>query len=95
MDVVYSHVCGLDVHKKNVVACIITPDHKETRTFSTMTDDLLAKWIASLLRHGLLQGSYIPNREQRELRELIRYRRSLIEERVILIFLPENLHLGR
>jgi transposase len=28
-----------------------------------------------------LKGSYIPNREQRELRELIRYRRSLIEER--------------
>ena len=40
-----------------------------------------AEWIAGLLRHGLLQASYIPNREQRELRELIRYRRSLIEER--------------
>ncbi len=25
MDVVYSHVCGLDVHKKNIVACAITP----------------------------------------------------------------------
>lgn len=42
MDVVYSHVCGLDVHKKNVVACIITPNPKEIRTFSTMTEDLLA-----------------------------------------------------
>ncbi|WP_126425848.1 IS110 family transposase [Brevibacillus marinus] len=138
MDVVYSHVCGLDVHKKNVVACVITPQAKEIRTFSTMTEDLLslldwikqhgcthvamestgsywkpiynllemeglqtlvvnakhiknvpgrktdvkdAEWIAGLLRHGLLQGSFIPNREQRELRELIRYRRSLIEER--------------
>ena len=40
-----------------------------------------AEWIAGLLRHGLLQASYIPNREQRELRELIRYRRSLIDER--------------
>ncbi len=39
------------------------------------------EWIASLLKHGLLKGSYIPSREQRELRELIRYRRSLIEER--------------
>jgi len=138
MEVVYSHCCGLDVHKKTVVACIITPETKEIRTFSTMTDDLIsmvdwiktkgcthvamestgsywkpiynllelegiqalvvnakhiknvpgrktdvkdAEWIAGLLRHGLLQGSYIPSRDQRELRELIRYRRSLIEER--------------
>lgn len=138
MDIVYSHVCGLDVHKKNVVACVLTPDEKEIRTFSTMTEDLIqmvdwiiskgcthvamestgsfwkpiynllemenlevlvvnakhiknvpgrktdvkdAEWIASLLKHGLLKGSYIPSREQRELRELIRYRRSLIDER--------------
>ncbi len=45
------------------------------------TDVKDAEWIASLLKHGLLKGSYIPSREQRELRELIRYRRSLIEER--------------
>ncbi len=45
------------------------------------TDVKDAEWIARLLRHGLLKGSYIPKREQRELRELIRYRRSLIEER--------------
>src|SRR5579875_1982331 len=138
MDVVYERCCGLDVHKKMVVACVLTPESKEIRTFSTMTEDLLemvnwleqhgcthvamestasfwkpicnllesadfqvfvvnakhmknvpgrktdvkdAEWIAGLLRHGLLQASYIPNREQRELRELIRYRRSLIDER--------------
>jgi transposase len=45
------------------------------------TDVKDSEWIAELLRHGLLQGSYIPNREQRELRELVRYRRSLIQER--------------
>lgn len=45
------------------------------------TDVKDAEWIADLLRHGLLQGSFIPDREQRELRELVRYRRSLIEER--------------
>ncbi|WP_332635057.1 IS110 family transposase [Halalkalibacter flavus] len=45
------------------------------------TDVKDAEWIAKLLRHGLLQPSYIPSREQRELRELVRYRRSLIEER--------------
>ncbi|WP_026961917.1 IS110 family transposase [Alicyclobacillus herbarius] len=138
MDVVHERCCGLDVHKKMVVACVLTPETKEIRTFSTMTEDLLemvdwlqqyqcthvamestasfwkpiynllesadfqvlvvnakhmknvpgrktdvkdAEWIANLLRHGLLQASYIPNREQRELRELIRYRRSLIDER--------------
>lgn len=138
MDVMYTHCCGLDVHKKNVVACTLTPEGKEVRTFLTMTYDLIAlgdwlkskgcthvamestasywkpiynllelkefkvmvvnakhiknvpgrktdvkdaEWIAGLLQHGLLQGSYIPTREQRELRELIRYRRSMIDER--------------
>ncbi len=41
MDVVYSHVCGFNVHKKNIVACAITPKGKEIRTFETMTDDLI------------------------------------------------------
>jgi transposase len=45
------------------------------------TDVKDAQWIAELLRHGLLRGSYIPDRPQRELRELVRYRRSLIQER--------------
>lgn len=45
------------------------------------TDVKDAEWIAKLLRHRLVQGSYIPNREQRELREIIRYRQSIIEER--------------
>lgn len=138
MDVMYTHCCGLDVHKKNVVACTLTPEGKEIRTFLTMTYDLIAlgdwlkskgcthvamestasywkpiynlleleefnvmvvnakhiknvpgrktdvkdaEWIAGLLQHGLLRGSYIPTREQRELRELIRYRRSMIDER--------------
>lgn len=44
------------------------------------TDVKDAEWIADLLRHGLLRGSFIPERAQRELRELVRYRRSLIEE---------------
>lgn len=45
------------------------------------TDVKDAEWIAQLLRHGLLKASFIPNRNQRELRELVRYRRSIIEER--------------
>jgi hypothetical protein len=44
------------------------------------TDVKDAEWIANLLQHGLTQGSFIPSREQQELRELDRYRRSLIEE---------------
>ncbi|MBX6353496.1 MAG: IS110 family transposase [Thermoflavifilum sp.] len=138
MRVVHERCCGLDVHKNNVVACAITPETKEIRTFGTMTDELEcmvewilghgcthvamestgvywkpiynlledqdvevlvvnaqhikqvpgrktdvrdAEWIAELLRHGLLRGSYIPDRNQRELRELVRYRKSLIRER--------------
>jgi len=45
------------------------------------TDVKDAEWIADLLRHGLLKASFIPDREQRELREIARYRKSLIEER--------------
>jgi transposase len=45
------------------------------------TDIKDAEWIADLLRHGLLRASFIPEREQRELREIARYRKSLIEER--------------
>lgn len=138
MQILYERCCGLDVHKKSITACIITPKGKEIKTFGTMTGDILelvewikskncthvamestgvywkpiynlleteeietlvvnaqhikavpgrktdvkdAEWIAELLRHGLLKGSYIPKREQRELRELVRYRKSLINER--------------
>ena len=142
MDVVHARCCGIDVHKRTVVACLVvsTPDgapSKEVRTFGTMTQDLLrlaewltaagcthvamestgvywkpvynllesslevlvvnarhikavpgrktdvkdCEWIADLLRHGLLQPSFIPDRPQRELRELTRYRTSLIQER--------------
>jgi transposase len=45
------------------------------------TDVKDAEWIAELLRHGLLRASFIPDRPQRELRELTRYRTSLIRER--------------
>ena len=45
------------------------------------TDVKDAEWIADLLQHGLLQPSYIPDKDQRELRELVRYRKSLVGER--------------
>ncbi|MGE5582382.1 MAG: IS110 family transposase [Bacillota bacterium] len=138
MQIIYSHCCGLDVHKQTVVACFITPNGKEIRSFGTMTGSLLemadwlvanncqavamestgvywkpiynileatgikilvvnahhiknvpgrktdvkdSEWIADLLQHGLLHGSYIPDRDQRELRELVRYRTKLTQER--------------
>ena len=45
------------------------------------TDVHDSEWIADLLRHGLLRASFVPPRAQRELRELTRYRTSLIHER--------------
>jgi len=142
MEVAHERCCGLDVHKRIVVACLLTPGTRgqparEVRSFSTMTGGLLeladwlgaagcthvamestgsfwkpiyniledsftlllvnaqhlkavpgrktdvkdAEWIADLLRHGLLHPSFIPDRPGRELRELTRYRTSLIRER--------------
>jgi transposase len=142
VEVVHERCCGLDIHKKLIVACAITPGgggqpRKQARTVGTMTDELEqlsgwlseqgvthvamestgsywkpifnvleesfelllvnaqhlkavpgrktdmkdAEWIADLLRHGLLKASFIPDRDQRELRELVRYRTSLIQER--------------
>ena len=52
MDLVHTHCAGLDVHKKTVVTTIIVSDPKgglnnETRTFGTMTADLLvlSDWL--------------------------------------------------
>jgi transposase len=45
------------------------------------TDVKDAEWLAELLRYGLLRASFIPDRQQRELRELTRYRTALIRDR--------------
>jgi len=45
------------------------------------TDVKDAQWISDLVRHGLVKESYIPDRAQRELREMTRYRQDLIEEK--------------
>ena len=145
MDVVFTHCAGLDVHKKTVMACRVTPDPMgqqvdgimEVREFGTLTRDLLAlsdwlteagithvamestgeywkpvynllegtctvflvnaahvknvpgrktdradaRWLAKLMRYGLLQASFIPPMEQRDLRDLTRYRTKLVQER--------------
>jgi len=45
------------------------------------TDVKDAEWIAKLLSQGLLRASFIPDREQREMRELTRFRKNQMEER--------------
>ena len=68
MQVLYPRCCGLDIHKKFVVACVLitTPDgrvQKEVQTCSTMTHNLLAllDWLqATGCTHVALEstGSY-------------------------------------
>lgn len=135
---VVSRGCGLDVHKKTVVATIDGEGLKrETREFGTFTNSLTelkdwllengithvamestgvywkpvynvlepsgimvwivnarhvknvpghktdkkdSAWICKLLLAGLLKPSYIPPKEQRELRDLTRYRKKLIQD---------------
>ena len=138
MDKIYDKCCGIDVHKKLIVACFRQGNKQEIRDFGATTRELLemadwlkeggcemiamestasywkplyniletcelnamvvnashmkavpgrktdvkdAEWIADLLQHGLLTASYIPDKDQRELRELVRYRKSLVGER--------------
>ena len=135
---VYDTCCGIDVHKKLLVACLNRGTKQEVREFGATTRELLelldwlmksgcemvamestgsywkplfnilescnmpaivvnaqhmkavpgrktdvndAQWIAKLLQHGLLQPSFIPDKAQRELRELVSYRKSLVEDK--------------
>jgi len=45
------------------------------------TDVKDCEWIADLLQHGLLRGSFVPEQEQRDLRERTRYRARLSDDR--------------
>src|SRR5258705_11404091 len=48
MEVLYACCCGIDVHAKMLVACLLKQGKKEVRTFSTMTEDLLGllDWLS-------------------------------------------------
>ena len=138
METVYERCCGIDVHKRMIVAAMRKGRHVETRQFGTYTSSLRelsawlkesgcqmvamestgvywkplynifdlegidamvvnaqhmkavpgrktdvkdSEWIADLLQHGLLKASFIPDRNQREYRDLTRYRKSRVEER--------------
>jgi transposase len=45
------------------------------------TDVKDSEWLAHLVRHGLIRPSFVPPKPLRELRELLRYRRKLVESR--------------
>ena len=45
------------------------------------TDVKDGEWLADLLRHGLLKASFIPPAPIREMRDLVRYRKTLVQER--------------
>lgn len=81
MDVVYRCCCGIDVYKKSLSAHLLRrgvvgrEDLAETRK-NDVRDCL---WIAELLQHGLIKASFIPPREFRELPELSRARKKVIE----------------
>lgn len=55
------------------------------------TDASDAEWLAELMLHGLLKASFIPAKPQRELRELTRYRTTVVRERVRIINRVEKL----
>lgn len=59
---------------------VVNPEHVKAIT-GRKTDRADAQRLAFLLRHDLLQGSFIPERTQRELRELTRARAALVRER--------------
>jgi len=47
MQVVYQRCCGLDIHKKIIVACSITHEGKEIQSFGTMAEEIpsLVEWV--------------------------------------------------
>jgi hypothetical protein len=60
MEVINERCCGLDVHKKRVVACVVTPEGQETHTFSAMTQGLLglADWLVEgQITHVAMESS--------------------------------------
>jgi len=66
--------------QEGIPAMVVNAGHMKTVP-GRKTDVKDAEWIAKLLSQGLLKASFIPDREQRELRELTRFRKSQIEER--------------
>lgn len=59
---------------------LVNPQHRKAVP-GRKTDAKESEWLADFLRHGLLRASFIPPKPIRELRELMRYRKTLVQER--------------
>jgi transposase len=59
---------------------LVNPQHMRAVP-GRKTDVKDSEWLAELLRHGLLKASFIPPKPIRQLRELTRYRKRLVQER--------------
>jgi transposase len=70
--------------EERFVLRLVNPQHIKAVP-GRKTDVRDCEWIADLLQHGLLPTSIVPRREQRELRELTRYRTRLVQERAAAI----------
>jgi transposase len=60
---------------------VLANAHRIKHVPGRKTDVKDCQWIAKLLQHGLIQGSFIPPRPQRELRDLTRERAKLVDEK--------------
>ena len=71
MEVTYPRCCGLDIHKRRVVACVLLSGagsrvQKEIRTFGTMTDEVqaLGDWLAERgVSHVAMEATGVVRRE--------------------------------
>ena len=59
---------------------LVNPQHMRAVP-GKKTDVRDSEWLADLLRHGLLRASFIPPAQSRTVRELTRYRKTLVQQR--------------
>jgi transposase len=62
-------------------ACVLVNATHMRQVPGKKTDVQDCAWIAQLLEHGLLRGSFVPPAPIRELRDVTRYRKTLVQER--------------
>ena len=70
---------------ENNFEVLLVNAHHISKVPGRKTDVSDLEWIADLLRHGLLRGSFVPPIGQRELRELTRCRSTFVKERATLV----------
>jgi transposase len=66
---------------EEVFTCLLANAAHIAQVPGRKTDVQDCQWIAQLLEHGLIRGSFVPPAPIRELRDLTRYRKALIQDR--------------